>query len=446
MGVGRPSPPHNAWPNALVVPFGRILSASALPDLGALDMDILVTSSRLPFALEEIRKLGRSGHNVHAADTFFTSPGSHSRYVKSSHVTAPPAYDAPAFLDDLEAILRKRSIDRLVPSFEEVFYIAMSRWRFDRLTHVFAPSFETLRRLHDKVRFLQLARSLGLRVPETIVCESADELARAVKEFPRFFARPAYTRGGVSLFTNTGPLAGATRLEECEPSPTNPYLVQPFVEGRDLCTFGIAHGGRLAGHATYVHPLTLEHAGGIVFESIESPESLEIARTIVEATGYEGQISLDLLATDKGVVMVECNPRPTAGLTVMPDEMLDDAFVDRHPDRVLVAPPGMRRKLSLALLRNAFVRPSLARENLAALVSNVKDLYFDPNDLSPLFYQLLAYGRVWSYRWRRGRMTRSDLMNGYFHDLCWNGDAIDQKTLESSREVVPPSILRSAER
>ena len=43
--------------------------------------NILVTSSRMPFALDEIRKFGRRGHAVYASDTFSTSPGSHSQFV-----------------------------------------------------------------------------------------------------------------------------------------------------------------------------------------------------------------------------------------------------------------------------------------------------------------------------------------------------------------------------
>lgn len=397
-------------------------------------MDVLLTSSRLPFALEEIRKLGRAGHRVYAADSFFSAPGSRSRHAARAFVIASPRYQTARFLDDLETILRNHPVDYLLPAFEDVFYIALHRTRFERHTRVFAPSFATLRQLHDKTRFLALAKELGLAVPKTIVATSRDELERATREIGSFFARPAYTRGGVTLFTNVGPLAGRLQVAECAPTPENPFLVQPFVEGEDVCTFSVAHEGRVAAHVAYEHPLRLEHAGGIVFQSVDAEETLELVRPIIEATGYDGQISFDFLRTRNGLVPVECNPRPTAGLAVMPDEMLSDALIDRHPDRTLLAPAGMQRKLSLALLRNAILGREDARASLRTLFSTIPDLYADRRDLLPLLFQFIAYGHVLAYRLEQGRVSRTDLMQGYFHDLCWDGDLIDgQNTSENVR-------------
>lgn len=387
-------------------------------------MRVLVTSSRLPFALEEIRKLGRTGHHVLASDTFRSAPGSHSKYVAEQLVTASPTYETERFYEDVETILRDHPVDRVLPAFEEVFFLARHAERFENLAPIFAPSFETLRRLHDKARFVELAASLGLRVPETRIAKSRAELADATREIPRFFARAAYSRGGVTLYTNVGPLAGQVALEDCEPTDDNPFLVQPFLQGLDLCTFGIAHHGRLAAHSTYVHPRTLEHAGGIVFESVEDAEVLDASRRIVEATGYHGQISLDFLRTDESLYAVECNPRPSAGLTVMPDEDFDAALRDRHPDRTLVAPPGLRRKLSLGLIRNMVVHWKELPEDLEALVSKGRDVYADPSDIVPFVYQLIAYGRVLGFRLEQRRVRRTDLMQGYFHDICWNGEPI----------------------
>src|SRR5687768_2143538 len=42
---------------------------------GGLSVRILVTSARMPYALPEIRMLGKRGHVMHAADTFSTAPG-----------------------------------------------------------------------------------------------------------------------------------------------------------------------------------------------------------------------------------------------------------------------------------------------------------------------------------------------------------------------------------
>lgn len=386
-------------------------------------MRFLLTSSRLPFALEAIRKLGRSGHTVYASDTFRSAPGSHSKHVAEAFITAAPARDPAGFVDDLEAILRSVAIDLVLPAFEEVFYIARHRARIEAHARVFAPSFDTLDRLHDKLRFHELASELGLPTLPVLAARDRAELGYAIRQFDRFFARPAYTRGGVTLFTNAGPLAGASALEEHTPTAANPWLVSPFADGTDVCSYSVAHGGRVTAHATYCHPLTLEHAGGIVFESVVSEETLAVARKVAEATRYDGQLSLDFLRTDRGLYVIECNPRPCAGLMVMPDAMFDAAIRDASPETTLVAPAGTRRKLSLALLRNALVHRGEAAENLAALLRRDPDIYADPRDLVPLLWQLVAYSRVLRYRLRHRRVRRTDLMQGYFDDICWDGAA-----------------------
>src|SRR5690606_30903829 len=210
-------------------------------------------------------------------------------------------------------------------------------------------------RLHDKAAFLGLAAELGLAAPRTVLARSRDELERAARELGSFFARAAYSRGGVQLYTNRGPLAGALELSDCHPSAANPWLVQEYVEGTDVCSFSIVHHGRVTGHSTYVHPREIEYAGGIVFESLMDPDTLAAAQHIAEATRYHGQMSLDFKRTEAGLVLIECNPRPTAGVLVMSPEMFVDALLDDRARQLRVAPAGVRKKYSIALIRDVIL-------------------------------------------------------------------------------------------
>lgn len=387
----------------------------------------LVTSSRMFFALDEIRKLGRQGHQVFASDTFEQAPGSHSAYVEESLITASPRYETARFLDDLENIVRSCGIEIVVPAFEEAFYIAKHRARFDPITHLFTSDLDTLIRLHDKARFLELAEGMGLYVPRSIVAETTEELDAATREIGEFMAKPVYSRGGLDLYTNTGPLAGELRLEDCAPSPEKPWLVQEFLHGKDLCSLSVCHHGRIAAHATYVHPKTIDGAGGIVFESVEVPETLAIAQQIVEATRYHGQMSLDFMKTDDGFALIECNPRPTAGVTVMPDELFARALMDGVTGPPEVAPAGQRRKISVALLRDMFLNWREIPSDLAELVKAGKELYLQWGDVMPGLYQFLSYAHVATYRksLSTGEHKRSDLMAAYFFDILWDGEPIE---------------------
>ena len=112
---------------------------------------------------------------------------------------------------------------------------------------------------------------LGLPIPETVVATSDAELAEAIGRFDRYFGRAVFSRGGVDLLTNTGPLAGALSTRRRAPDPEEPWLIQPFVEGETVCTYSTVHAGTVSSHLMYRIPRQWHHSTGIQFESIDGP-------------------------------------------------------------------------------------------------------------------------------------------------------------------------------
>lgn len=386
-------------------------------------MRVLITSSRMPFALDEIRKLGVRGHEVIAADTFRAAPGMHSKYVAARELVPSPSYRPREFIDAIVRVIERHRIELVLPCFEEAFVLAKHASDLAH-THLFAPAFGTLARLHSKARLLELARELSIPTPRTVLADSDAALRDATAGFDRYFARPSYSRGGIRLFTNTGPLAGEVRIDECHPTPRNPWLVQEFVAGVDLCSFSVCQHGKIAAHSVYVHPKEIEHAGGIVFESVREPETLAITQRIVERTGYHGQISFDFRKHDGGMVLIECNPRPTAGVLFLTAEDFVGALEDREPREVRWAEAGVKRKISSALVRDMVLHWREIPSDLRHLFSDAREIYLAPEDRMPGLYQVLSYGHVAAYRLRAGRNQRNALMAAYFHDISWNGEPL----------------------
>jgi len=389
-------------------------------------MNILVTCSRMPFALDEIRKLGRARHRVYAADTFHAAPGSHSRWAAGAARFTAPSRAPAQFVDDVERLVARLGIELVVPCFEEVFYLARRLPSLSRRVRVFASGLPLLEQLHHKGRFNTLARALGIAAPDTITVEDRAALEEATRALPRFVARPAWSRGGITLYTNVGPLAGALRLEDCEPTPARPWIVQAFVDGEDVCSFSVAQHGHVVAHCTYVHPRQIEHAGGIVFESVDEPETLACTQRVVEATGYHGQISFDFRRGPRGLEVIECNPRPTAGVHLMPDALLVEAILGPPNGHVAVAPAGARRRYSAALVRDLLLHWGRVVDNLAWLARGDGDVYGEPGDRWPALWQVLSGTRALAYRLRHRRRTRrgTTLMAAYFDGVSWDGDPI----------------------
>ena len=207
--------------------------------------------------------------------------------------------------------------------FEEVFYLAAQHEQLSAVTKLYAPPFRTLAQVHDKGTFEELCDQLEIRTPHTTLAHSPKALEEAIGRLPALLRPRAFSRGGVGLLTNTGPLAGALTIDACQPTEANPWLVQEFVDGPMHCTYSCLHGGRVATHMSYRAPRQWEHSTGIQFLSVDPSDTLPTVEKLGRDLGWDGQMSLDFIETDDGLVMIECNPRPTDGVLLMTAEELE---------------------------------------------------------------------------------------------------------------------------
>jgi glutathione synthase/RimK-type ligase-like ATP-grasp enzyme len=382
-------------------------------------MNLLVTSSRMHFALALIRHLAQAGHRVFASDTFAAAPGSHSKFDAGHFVTAKPRQEPRKFIDDLRRLTVENKIDLIVPSFEEVFVIAKHRAELEQTTKVFCPSYELLAELHDKSRFPGLTARLGLPTAETIIAHDAAELRDAVRRFPHFAARPAFSRGGVTFLSNFGPRAGTLSLDDAHPTPENPWVVQEYLEGDDLCCHGIARDGKLLYHVTYGIPIAVNHAYGAQIQSVEAPAVVEAAERVIQATRYTGQIAFDLKQTARGLYLVECNPRCTNGVLLMDAKAIGNAITQTPPPALQIVPPGRRAQFEFAMIQAMIDGVVSVPRGLHELLK-VQEVYLDPHDIVPALYAFISFHRFKQLAAREHVSVFDRLQD----DIVWNGEPI----------------------
>jgi hypothetical protein len=386
----------------------------------------LVTTSRMPFAVDEIRKLGEVGNDVTAVDTFSAAPGNHSRYVARHFEVPAPTQQTDEFIAAIAKIITEHDIEFVLPAFEEVFYLAAHRDDLPPGAELFFPDFPTLARVHDKVTFAELCRGLGLPVAESVTATSPEELQDAIGKWDHWFARAAYGRGGLNILTNTGPLAGEGSVEDAVPSPDDPWLVQEYLQGVDLCSWSVVHHGEVVLHSTYEHALEIDDRGGIVFESVDAPDTLAAAQKIAKELNWHGQVSFDFLRTEDGVHhLVECNPRPTDGCTLATPEEFDTALFGEVPSAPVVVPAGRKREIKEAVLRDMFEHLGRLRSDLKAAKGG-SDVYGQPHDHLPLLYTAFTLQHIKAYREAMGidHKSRQDLTAAQFFDVSWDGEPI----------------------
>ncbi len=364
-----------------------------------------------------MQALGDYGARVDVADTYKFAAALHSSSVSAAHTVPSPALDTSAFIDAIADIVRERSIDLVIPSFEEGFYLARYRHRIP--VPVFAPGFRAIDTLHNKASFIDLCADLELPTPASVAVTSRADLANAIGRFDHYHARPAFSRGGAYCLTNHGPRAGEMSIDECEPTREHPWIVQEFVEGNDASTFSIVQDGKVLVHGVYA-PL-IEATGGfsVRFSSIDDFGTLPVAMKVAQHFNYTGFLCFDCRRTADGFVILECDPRLDAGVFVTPSEWIGAAILDR-PDAVWAVEAGMKRQYDAILLSRGEIQIPL-RERIRLLLTE-PDALIAHHDLLPaiLFY---TGHRHWSALAEREHLGYGA---AFVEDLSWDGSPMPQ--------------------
>lgn len=384
-------------------------------------MRILITGARAPVALELVRALGSAGHTVYAADSFSPHLAGSSRYAAAALQFPAPRYDAHGFQVALRMAVARYRIDLIIPTCEEIFYVAMDHAALSAQTALLSEPLELLVDWHHKGRFQQRAAALGLKTPRTLVISTQAELVAQLPAFPRYILKPAYSRFATRVITNCGPYAGRRSLAWCQPTPAQPWLLQEFIEGEAVCSYTILHGGRITAHTAYTTPQTAGLGAGIAFVTVDGSASLAVAATL-GSSGYHGQLALDFVRTATGdYYLLECNPRSTSGIHLIQRGRLVRALLDRQAP-TWVEPPGRRAQISalaLPAVGAALLRRPASSERWAALITALRtpDVIMAAADPRPALTQLLQTLRFAMISRRR----RIGLIAATTDEIEWNG-------------------------
>ncbi|MDO3410044.1 hypothetical protein QWJ34_09755 [Saccharibacillus sp. CPCC 101409] len=289
---------------------------------------VLITGGRAPCALDLSRAFAARGAEVYAAESLEHHLCAGSRAVKRSFRVPPPAQDPDGYAAALREIVRSEEIGLLLPTCEEIFYISAHRGGFGPDCRVLAPPLETLRELHSKWAFIRLCARLGFAVPETVRLEFPDrgetgsgigeeriagEIPRSRSGDPAYILKPEFSR-----FSSRLSLHGTLEEARAEAARAGgAWVAQRFAAGEMLCTYGVAHRGRLLAHAAYRAPQTASGAS-VCFEPAADEQAREWAVRFAERTNFSGQLAFDFIRTDEGALLpIECNPRATSGVHLL---------------------------------------------------------------------------------------------------------------------------------
>ncbi|SFF40769.1 hypothetical protein SAMN04487969_1356 [Paenibacillus algorifonticola] len=387
---------------------------------------ILITGGRAPAALDLARQLAEQGYEVYAADSMASPLIRFSNCIKRYEVLPAPRVDETAFGKALAAIVNQYSIDLLIPTCEEIYYIAKLRGKLGNCV-VFTDEAEKLAALHSKWAFIETVREAGLAAPETKQLRSYAELKQlhdpASKQI--WVLKPVYSRFATQVHiwraSESPPPAAELQL-----SAACPWVAQAFVAGREYCTYSIAKEGKLLAYSDYAVDFTAGRGASTFFKLCHQPQLRQWVETFAAHTRFTGQIAFDFMIEESGAVWpLECNPRATSGLHLFGKrDRLDRALWGTGQPSSTIVPQQTRGKMIAAAMLAYGLSQQRRQRGLwrgswhwLASMASGRDVIFSWKDPGPFLMQ----GYVWLDLWRRARKAEQPLIAFTTSDIEWNG-------------------------
>ena len=278
----------------------------------------LLTLGRLPKALTLARALHGAGYRVVIAEPFRWHVSRPSRSVAACHRVPAPNASPTAYLDALEEIIRRESVDLVVPVSEEALHVAGLHDRLPPGVRLLCPPPELLCALHDKLGFAQRAQRLALAVPPTFAAGTpgASRLAGSAP----YVVKPSRGCSGI----------GFRQCRAGTPPPADSgTLVQRQVNGRHVSTLSLLVGGRSLATVCY-EGTVFAGTVAICFRRVDDlPAVDEWVGRFCRDLDYTGFIAFDFIVGEEGIPWaIECNPRVTSGVHFLEEATLGRALAE----------------------------------------------------------------------------------------------------------------------
>jgi len=371
---------------------------------------VLITGARAPVALHLARLLKDAGCFVVMADCLRHSLAFVSRACDVAVVV-------PAFDDDVAAagavlaeVIDRQEITHVIPTCEEVFYLAILWQQREMGAHLFAPDLAQLSEVHDKYRFVQMVQAMGLSAPETVLLQSAADMAAVAGRSGALVFKPVWSRFGTDVQI-------CPKTPRFTPSPRFPWVAQACVDGDLLGVHAMALDGAVTALAAYRPLYRAGQGAGTAFAPAIHDGIADFVRHFVAETGWTGQISFDFIEAASGLFAIECNPRATSGVHLF---NAPDAFATAVFDGAVVRPDADDlRGVRLAMAVYGFW-PALRRRRFGPYIRDigkVVDVLAWPDDPGPGRKQWRMLAEVAGIAMRQ----RVSLQTAATAGIAWNG-------------------------
>jgi predicted ATP-grasp superfamily ATP-dependent carboligase len=285
----------------------------------------LILEAKLRQSLVTTRSLGSRGLRVAAFETSDGAPTFWSRWCRQGFVCATDG-SAEAYLRCLEQVLDRTDARVLISSSDaNVELICRHREQLEKRVCIALAGEPALKIALNKERTLEVARQLGLHVPQAVTVKGVSEVKAALDEI----GLPAVVKPVQSWVWNEQAGVGlkgklvttpteARRIVEELTSPGVVVLFQQFLSGRrEAVSFLYAHGQIYARFAQWAKRMAPPLGGtSVLRQSIAIPPDIGVqAERLVREIELEGYSEVEFRRDSAGKpYLMEINPRLSASV------------------------------------------------------------------------------------------------------------------------------------
>lgn len=300
-------------------------------------MRVLITDGDTRAALAIVRSLGRKGYIIHVGAEKHPSLASSSTYCSNRFEYTNPKTDNQGFIGDLIKYVRNNKIDILLPVTDiTTITTTCNRNRIEKSCHIPFSDAGSILRAADKAETIQMARALGLPVPETRIIhtkEAFQDLQENDFNYP-LVIKPSRSRILIDNRWHATAVEYAQNKSDLterllnRPEYHYPMLLQERIKGPGIGIFLCFNKGQLIGLFSHRRLREKPPSGGVstLRESIPySEKAREYAQKLLENLNWHGVAMVEFKQDERDgeLKLMEINGRFWGSLQLAIDAGVD---------------------------------------------------------------------------------------------------------------------------
>jgi len=288
-------------------------------------MKVLVTGLFTQGGIFAVRRFGKLGFEVTAADNHRLAFGMYSKYV-TKRLLLPSLRENPrAYAEKLIEELEKEKYDYYFPAFEEMYLLSNYRDKILSLTKTIIPPYDEIMQLHDKAVLKSVVEQSKSYYPITYSPKSYSDF----EMFAQTINYPVYIKMRQSR--NSTGLRLVEDIENIKEYyddvihrnniPDNQLpIIQMRIKGPEIAYSALVQNGEVIGESQHIGIRYIPRSGGTTTcrKSLFNELCSKSAKQFVKHINWSGFISIDYMVDEESGIpyIIDVNPRPSVCINV----------------------------------------------------------------------------------------------------------------------------------